>query len=161
VVPAPAGPDHVAAVSFPRRGRRQAGLVLGLSALALLAASVGRQYAASRYEASGAAKLASSPRAALGGLQTAAQLDPYSLRTLYTIASAYARLDDYADARATLLVAQRREPHNYVPPALLGDLAMRRGDYALAEVEYGRAVSLNPRDPSVASALAAAEGARR
>ena len=62
---------------------------------------------------------------------------------------AYARLDDYSGARATLQIAARREPHNYVPPALLGDLAMRRGYYRLAAAEYRRALALNPRDPEL------------
>ena len=33
--------------------------------------------------------------------------------------------------------------------ALLGDLAVRRGDLAEARALYGRAHALNPRDPSL------------
>src|SRR5205823_3692742 len=99
----------------------------------------------------------SSPRAAIGTLTTALRLDPYSLETLYSLASAYARLDDYSDARASLLAAQRREPHNYVPPALLGDLATRRGDFVAAAGAYRRSLSLNPRDPTLRTDLAQAE----
>jgi O-antigen ligase len=128
------------------RGRRAA-FVLGLGVLALVAASVGRQYAASRYAQAGASEAALSPRRAIGTLRQAARLDPYSLSTLYALAAAYARLNDYPRARAALLLSQRREPHNYVPPALLGDLAMRRGDYRLATAEYRSALVLNPRDP--------------
>ena len=137
-----------------RRRRSRSGqvvLVITLAALALVAASIGRQYAASRYAASGAAKTPTRPVAAIHTLQTAEQLDPYSLQTLYTIASAYAALDDYADARAALLAAAHREPRNYVPPALLGDLATRRGDDAAALGAYSRALSLDPNDSQVQS----------
>lgn len=142
-----------AAGRLPRRARPRRGVVLcGLVVVALLAASVGRQYVATRYAQSGAAHLARSPRAAVPTLERAARLDPYSLTTLYALASAYAREDNYEAARAVLLAAGQREPHNYVPPALLGDLAVRRGDYRLAAVEYGRALSLNPREPHIRQA---------
>jgi O-antigen ligase len=138
-----------------RRSRRgQAAAVLALALLALLAASVGRQYAAARYQQAGAAEVASSPRAALGTLIEAEKLDPYSLPTLYSLAAAYAREDNYPAARDTLLVAAAREPGNYVPAALLGDLAVRRGDSALAATEYRRALALNPHDPALRQAVA-------
>jgi hypothetical protein len=141
------------------RRARQVLLASGLGALALLAASVGRQYAASRYASSGTHRLAAHPRQALGTLRTAARLDPYSLTTLYNLAAAYARLDRYPQARDALLVAEQREPSNYVPPALLGDLAMRRGDVAVALAAYRRALALNPRDPQLQASLATAEQA--
>jgi tetratricopeptide (TPR) repeat protein len=127
-----------------RSRRGQAGAVLALAVLALLAASVGRQYAATRYQQAGAAEVTNSPRSALSTLTEAEKLDPYSLPTLYSLASAYSREDNYAQARDTLLQAQALEPENYVPPALLGDLATRRGDLSLAAAEYRRARALNP-----------------
>jgi hypothetical protein len=144
-------------------GRRPAGpvVVLALVAIAFLAASVGRQYVAARMSDDGTALVSQSPAKAIGPLRLAAHLDPYSLDTLYALASAYARLDDYWSARDALLVAAAREPLNYVPPALLGDLAMRRGEYPLAVAEYQRAISLDPRDPSLTTALAAASVAGR
>jgi O-antigen ligase len=137
-----------------RRCRRgQAGVVVALAVLALLAASVGRQYAASRYQQAGAAQISSSPRAAISTLTEAQKLDPYSLPTLYSLAAAYARGDDYQGARAVLLQAQAVEPSNYVAPSLLGDLAVRRADTNLATTEYRRALALNPRDPTLRQAL--------
>jgi O-antigen ligase len=141
--------------------RRLAVRVACLALLALLAASTARQYVASRYASSGAAEVTRSPRAAIGTLRHAAQLDPYSLTTLYSLAAAYARLDDYSGAWSTLLVASRREPHNYVPPALLGDLATRRGDRGLAATEYARALQLNPRDPQLMQSELRAREAER
>jgi O-Antigen ligase len=142
-------------------GRRAAALVVGLTVLALLAASVGRQYVATRYAESGSSQVTRSPREAIGTLRSAARLDPYSLTTLYSLASAYARLDDYSGARTTLAIAARREPDNYVPPALLGDLAMRRGDYRVAVADYRLALTLNPRDPELRQSQLAARAAAR
>jgi hypothetical protein len=158
VVPADAGGTLEAGARDPRGRRGRAVLVVGLGVLALVAASIGRQFVASRYAADGAAKLSGSPVAAIHALQTAAQLDPYSLATLYSIASAYARLNDYAGARAALLEAQRREPDNYVPPALLGDLATRRGDRATALAAYRRALRLDPTEPTLIDAVKGAGG---
>lgn len=145
----------------PPRRRRQAALVLGMAVLALIAAGVGRQFAATRYAAGGAAKAQTAPRQALGTLRTAEQLDPYSLSTYYSIATAYASLGNYAGARDALLEAERREPHNYVPPALLGDLAMRAGYYRAAAAEYARARALDPQDVYVRADLAGARAALR
>jgi cytochrome c-type biogenesis protein CcmH/NrfG len=36
-----------------------------------------------------------------------------------------------------------------VPWALLGDVAVRRGDFALAGEYYARAARLNPQDPTL------------
>jgi O-Antigen ligase len=145
--------------SAPIRGSgwgRRIALAAGLCAVAVLAASVGRQYAASRFAASGAGQVARSPLAAISTLHTAERLDPYSVTTLYSISSAYARLDAYPAARDALLDAAKLEPDNYVPPALLGDLAMRRGAYRVARGEYARALELNPGDPYLIQSAEAA-----
>jgi Tfp pilus assembly protein PilF len=71
------------------------------------------------------------------------------ISTYYTRSAAYARLGDYAGARGALLDALRVEPGNFVSWALLGDLAVRHGDPALAKRYYGRAHALNPRDPGL------------
>ncbi|MEA2197156.1 MAG: hypothetical protein QOJ25_1207 [Solirubrobacteraceae bacterium] len=139
-----------------RRSRRAQGVVVAaLVVLALLAASVGRQYAAIRYQQAGASEVVSSPRAAISTLTEARKLDPYALETVYSLATAYARQDDYRGARDVLLRAQALEPENYVPPALLGDLAVRRGDTSLAGLEYRRALALNPNDPDLRQMVAA------
>lgn len=147
-------------VNTLRRGRLA--VLLGLLGLAAIAASIGRQYGAARYAASGAAELERHPIEAIHTLETAESLDPYALSTLYSIASSYARLDDYHDARTALLAAAREEPTNFVPPALLGDLAIRVGDRELALREYLLALRLNPREPALIAAVQAAErhGAR-
>jgi O-Antigen ligase len=158
VVPAarPAGAAGEGAASYRPNSRRVIWTLPALLAIALLAASIGRQYAATRYWEAGAAEVNRFPRRAIGTLREAAHLDPYSLNTLYALASAYARLDDYTRARGALLLAAAREPDNYVPPALLGDLAMRRGYRTLAADDYQRSIVLDPRDPALRQALNAA-----
>ena len=127
--------------------------VLGVGVIALVAASIGRQYAGRQYADVGMGKIARAPAAALSDLRQASALDPYSLTTLYAISAAFARENDYADARATLLAAAAREPHNSVPPALLGDLANRRGIPRAAADAYARALALDPRDVALRDAL--------
>jgi Flp pilus assembly protein TadD len=67
------------------------------------------------------------------------------LDTYYLKAAAYARMADYVNARRTLMEATRREPHDFVTWALLGDLAVRRGDFGQARSAYREAARLNPR----------------
>jgi hypothetical protein len=141
--------------------RRRVAVVAGLAIVAALAASVGRQYVASRYEHAGASEVSSSPRAAIPTLLQASRLDPFSLTTRYALAAAYAREGDYLRARAPLLSAAAREPHNYVPLALLGDLALRHGNDHVAALEYRRASALDPNDPAVRAAARAASAGER
>ena len=137
-----------------RRGRRaQVTLVATLGLLALAAASLGRQYVAVLYSDSGKGLVAKQPVKALQTLRTAEQLDPWSLQTQYAVASAYARLNDYQAARAALLHAAQLEPANYVPPALLGDIATRAGEPAAALAAYRRALRLDPLEPSLRQAV--------
>jgi tetratricopeptide (TPR) repeat protein len=118
----------------------------------VLAASVGRQYAASRYSTAGTHEIARSTAKAVSTLRESIRLDPFSLTTRYALAAAYARENRYEQARAALLSAAAREPHAYTTPALLGDLASRHGDYRLAAAEYRRALALNPGDRSLRAA---------
>ncbi len=160
VVPAPSADAAETAPS--RRGRReQATLVLALGALALVAASLGRQYVAALYSNSGQRLVSQQPVRALQKLRTAEQLDPWSMQTQYAVASAYARLNDYPAAREALLSAQQLEPQNYVPPALLGDIATRAGDDKTALAAYRRALRLDPLEPALQQAVRSSEGPAR
>ena len=91
---------------------------------------------------------------ALDRTATALQLNPYAVETLYTQAAAHARRDDYPRARNALMRAADQEPLNFVPWALIGDLAARRGELGQARSAYRRAAALNPRDAQL-SELAA------
>ncbi len=138
------------------------GVIGTLGLLALVAASLGRQYVAVLYSNSGQALVPSRPVDALRRLQTAEQLDPWSMQTQYAVASAYAKLDDYGAAQAALSNARQLEPENYVPPALLGDIATRAGDRKEALADYRRALALDPLEPALRAAVqSAAEADRR
>ncbi len=165
VVPAASatGADIGAHESTPLRRSRpaQITLVATLGLLALVAASLGRQYVAMLYSDSGHALVSKHPVRALQRLRTAEQLDPWSLATQYAVASAYASLDDYPAARAALRRAEQLEPGNYVPPALLGDIATRAGDERAAVSDYRRALLLDPLEPALQQAVSTAEAAVR
>lgn len=107
---------------------------------------IGRPTLALQLQSEARAEAAAEPLQALDKVGESLSLNPDAVETYYVKASALARLDAYAPARAAMLEAIDREPHNYVSWALLGDLATRRGDIAAAMRAYRRAASLNPRD---------------
>ncbi len=137
----------------PRTRTQQAALVGALGVLALVAASLGRQYVAALYSNSGQSLVSNQPVKSLQKLRTAEQLDPWAMQTQYAVAAAYARLNDYRAARAALLHAAQLEPENYVPPALLGDIATRAGERVTALAAYRRALSLDPLEPALLAAV--------
>lgn len=70
----------------------------------------------------------------------------------YLRASVFARMNDYPNARGTLLEATRKDPGDFVTWGLLGDLAVRRGNLDQAKSAYARASRLNPRDRALRAA---------
>jgi tetratricopeptide (TPR) repeat protein len=152
-------PEAGQIAGYGSKPRRQLAVIAAVGVLALLAASLGRQYAATLYGDSGEALVARHPLDALRELRAAEQLDPWSMPTQYAVAAAYARLDDYAAARIVLVHAEQLEPENYVPPALLGDIATRAGDPVAALAAYRRALRLDPLEPTLKQALDRARAA--
>ena len=126
--------------------RRRLLLIGGALLVAISAASIGRQYSAHVYADRARDALPGDPAAALEATATSLKLNPNATETMYARAAAYARRDDYPRARDALMRAAAQEPLNFVPWALMGDLAARRGEIAQARSAYGRAVRLNPRD---------------
>jgi UDP-GlcNAc:undecaprenyl-phosphate/decaprenyl-phosphate GlcNAc-1-phosphate transferase len=114
---------------------------------------VGRAALADRYLNEGREALPKEPAEAIAKARDSQRLNDERLSAYYLESSAWARLGDYRRARAALGEATRREPHDFVPWALLGDLATRRGDDAQALRDYRRALSLNPREPTVRAAV--------
>jgi O-Antigen ligase len=155
-----ASPAVASLVSTSGRSlREQVWLLSTLCVLALIAASLGRQYVATLYSDSGKALVSKHPVQALQTLRTAELLDPWSLQTQYAVASAYARLNDYAAVRVALRHAEQLEPDNYVAPALLGDIATRAGDPLVALAAYDRALRLDPLEPVLQQAVKTAQAA--
>ena len=143
------------------RRRRTWLLVAGAIATAIAAASLGRQFAADRYAAAAGGNLARDPQAALADTTRSLALNPHALETYFTRAAAFARFDEYDRARDVLMQAARREPLNFVPWALVGDLAVRSGDMPGARTAYRRALALSPRDPALAELAADPRAALR
>ena len=141
----------------PRAGSSIA-LVCGLTVLAG-AVLVGRAALADRYLNEGRDVLVSDPAAAVVKAKDSQRLNDERLQAYYLESAAWARLGDYPRARAALAEATRREPHDFVTWALLGDLATRRGEDRQALADYRRALALNPRDPSLEGSGAASTGA--
>jgi len=122
--------------------------VIGACALLVVfgATLVGKSALADKYRSDSQALAAADPRAALIKAEDSLSLNDESLPAYYAKASAHARLGAYEPARAALVTATRREPHDWVTWGLLGDLAVRRGDFEQARRDYGRASELNPLD---------------
>jgi UDP-GlcNAc:undecaprenyl-phosphate GlcNAc-1-phosphate transferase len=128
-------------------------VVVAVAVVLVVGAAVylGRATLADRYGDGAADALASDPRQALDEARRSLDLNGDAVPVRYTLSAAHARLGDYPGALDALLDATRVEPRNFVTWALLGDLATRRGDVALARRYYGRALQLNPRDPQLSA----------
>lgn len=125
--------------------------VTGALFVLLGAVLVGRAALAEKYESDARDLLQKRPSLAIAKANDSLALNDEALDTYYVRAAAFARLDDYARARATLLEATRREPSDFVPWGLLGDLAVRRGNLEQARAAYREAARLNPRDLGLAA----------
>lgn len=125
-----------------------------LVVVACASASIGRHYAGERYELAAQRALADDPAEALRLSRRSLEYTPASVEALIVRAAAFARYGDYARARAVLVEATRHEPRNFVPYALLGDLAARRGDMEPARRAYRASLARNPQDQSLRAAAA-------
>ncbi len=142
-------------------GGRVAFAVACVATATLGSALIAGPLLADRHRADGQRLLADDPVAALREADAALRLDDESLAAYRLRAAAQARLGDYAAARASLLAAADRKPHDFVTWALLGDLARRRGAGGQARAAYVRAARLNPRDRGLAALARAAGGGQR
>jgi len=129
--------------------------------VAFAAAGIGRLTLTDHYERAAQDALARDPRDALARTRDAAALWSATVDGAVTAAAAHARLGDYGSARAQLEAAARQAPSDFLPHALLGDLALRRGDRALALRDYAAALRRNPRDPRIRQLLTQLRTAER
>ena len=140
---------------------RRVAVLASTVVIVLGAVLVGRAAMAEKYRSDARDALAVSPVSAISKANDSLALDDETLDTYYIKAAGYARLDEYRRARSTLLEAIRREPHDFVAWGLLGDLAVRRGDFAQAKVAYRRASQLNPRSTPLAALAEDPRAARK
>jgi hypothetical protein len=126
-----------------RAGARAAAIALtGLVALAGVLV-VGRTVVSDAFRARADADLASDPSAALSNANRAADIDGDSTSALYAKAGALVQLRRYPAAEQALLEARRLDAAGFVPLAMLGDLAARRGDLAQARAYFQQAAARN------------------
>jgi hypothetical protein len=119
--------------------------VLAVGGASLLRAGLTRHYLDTAR-----ADLAKHPAAAIASAGKAIRLDSANLDAYYVRAAGFARFNNAAAARATLLKAVQQDPGNFVTWTLLGDLEVRAGHLTAAKQYYGRAHQLVPNDPAVA-----------
>jgi UDP-GlcNAc:undecaprenyl-phosphate/decaprenyl-phosphate GlcNAc-1-phosphate transferase len=139
------GPWRRQRVEGSGRTRLAVVVVCGVVVLAG-AVLVGRAALSERYLSEGQELLSSQPAEAIAKARDSLRLNDEDLDAYYLESAGWARLGDYRRARAALAEATRREPHDFVTWALLGDLATRRADYLQALRDYRRALALNPRN---------------
>ncbi|MEA2427868.1 MAG: hypothetical protein QOF37_1496 [Thermoleophilaceae bacterium] len=131
--------------------RRRLVVPVACAASIFFLTSLGALWLADHRRTEAATQLRTQPAAALLSAKEAVRLDGQNVDSWVALAAAEARLNRYGAARAALERAAGLEPHNPQPPALLGDLATRAGDHALAAASYTRAARLNPRDTTLAA----------
>jgi cytochrome c-type biogenesis protein CcmH/NrfG len=123
----------------------------GLAGLALVlgASSLSRQGLADVFRNRADDALAARPADAIKEANRSLRLDAENPRTYYIKAAALARFNAAGAARKTLRQALSKEPDDFVTWTLLGDLAVRTGDFADAKRNYSHASALNPQDASL------------
>jgi UDP-N-acetylmuramyl pentapeptide phosphotransferase/UDP-N-acetylglucosamine-1-phosphate transferase len=156
----PAGEQPVAGEARTGRARLAPAILVGV-AITIAALSLSRQGLSEHYVARAQDALARDPASALVEANRALRLDREAISAYYAKAAALARFGEGDAARAVLLDATRREPRNFVTWALLGDLAVRRGELREARASYRRAARLNPRDPALAKLAAGPRSATK
>ena len=145
--------DEPSSVSDRQRQRsrgRQLAVAGGLAlAIVLAGASLSRQGLSELFRDRARSALPERPARAITEADRSLRLDREAVPTYYVKAAAQARFGRGAAAERTLLQAAAKEPSDFVTWALLGDLAVRRGQLARAGAYYERGVELNPRDRSL------------
>lgn len=92
---------------------------------------------------------------AINASRTAARLDPFDTEALETQSFLYQQQGRNEDAAGVLREAIERDPHNYMPYLMLGNLQFGElDDLDAAEESYRRVLELNPKESNVREALA-------
>jgi len=141
-----------------RLGSRRVAALTGVAALALAlvmaGASLSREGLGDLFRARAERQVDTNPSAALADANRSLSIDADAVETYYVKAAALAHFDEAAAAQAALRAALRHEPENFVTWTLLGDIAVRQGEFGTARTDYSTAHRLNPRDPTLRSLAA-------
>ncbi|MGH2910838.1 MAG: O-antigen ligase family protein [Solirubrobacteraceae bacterium] len=158
-------PAHTARLPVVRLldGRRALTVVAAAAIATLVVAggSLTRQGLAQIYAKRAAGELTARPTAAVSDADSSLDLDADATDTYYAKAAALARFDRSTAVDATLRAALALEPRNFVTWALLGDVAVRRRDFAAASHYYSRAHALNPLNPTLSQLAGSPQSALR
>ena len=125
--------------------------------LAVAGVSLSRQGLAEHFRSSAQDALAARPADALREADRSLRLDAEAVQSYYVKAAALARFNEARGRPRRAGGGGGAEPRKFVTWALLGDLAVRTGDFREARGFYTRAHELNPLDPTL---LALAENPR-
>jgi tetratricopeptide (TPR) repeat protein len=131
--------------------RISAGFLVGALVLLATALSLSEYYLdeSQRLSAAGDAQ------GAIEATQVAARLDPFGTEALETQSLLLEQQESYEEAASTLREAIERDPHDYVPYLMLGNLQLNELDYLDAAAKsYRKVLELNPRATDVREALA-------
>jgi tetratricopeptide (TPR) repeat protein len=92
---------------------------------------------------------------AIDASRTAARLDPFDPEPLETQSFLFEQQEHYENAEAALREAIDRDPHNYIPYLMMGNLQFNElGDLDAAEANYREVLRLNPKETTIHDALA-------
>jgi tetratricopeptide (TPR) repeat protein len=119
---------------------------VGILALLALALSLANYYTDEQRRLSAAGDA----RGAIEASRPAVRLDPFDTDALEAQSLAYQQQRKFEEAMASLREATERDPNNYLPYLLLGNLQVSREDLEAAKDSYRDVLRLNPK-ASVAS----------
>jgi tetratricopeptide (TPR) repeat protein len=131
--------------------RISAGFLVGALVLLATALSLSEYYLDEGRRLSAAGDV----QGAINTSRVAARLDPFDTEALETRSFLFEQQGRYEDAAAALREAIARDPHNYIPYLMLGNLQLNELDELdAAEESYREVLRLNPKESTVREALA-------
>ncbi|MDF2701801.1 MAG: hypothetical protein K0S10_745 [Rubrobacteraceae bacterium] len=130
--------------------RVSAGFLVGALVLLAVALRLSEYYLVEGQQLSAAGDV----QGAIDYSQMAARFDPFDTEALETRSLLFEQQARYEDAAGALREAIRRDPHNYIPYLMLGNLQLNElDDLDAAEESYRNVLRLNPQENTVREAL--------
>jgi tetratricopeptide (TPR) repeat protein len=130
--------------------RVSAGFLVGALVLLAVALRLSEYYLVEGQQLSAAGDV----QGAIDYTQMAVRFDPFDTDALETRSLLFEQQGRYEDAVGALREAIRRDPHNYIPYLMLGNLQLNElDDLDAAEESYRDVLRLNPQENTVREAL--------